>query len=276
MKLMTIRDVQNVSLDILQDIHEFCEAHNIYYTLCGGTLIGAIRHKGFIPWDDDLDIAMPRPDYDRFIKSYKSKRGYMMFSREVKSEYNVMIAYTRICEMEQTIADSSKCPWVNCETGIWIEIFPLDGASAIEEETKAVFAKAFKFRLDGLRYRFSLVPFKTFYSIWGIRGVIKALYVKTLYSHSMKRLDQHIAACRTLDFDRSPFFIDLTVTHYGMKEWNPKDLLKDRILVPFEDHSFYIMSGYDQWLRRIYGDYMQLPPENKRVAPHELFEFYWK
>lgn len=80
MKEMTLREVQLFELDILKDVHEFCMANHINYSLAYGTLIGAIRHKGFIPWDDDIDIVMPRPDYDRFCRTYKSQAGYEIFS----------------------------------------------------------------------------------------------------------------------------------------------------------------------------------------------------
>ena len=80
MKEMTLREVQLFELDILKDVHEFCMANHINYSLAYGTLIGAIRHKGFIPWDDDRDIVMPRPDHDRFCRTYKSEAGYEIFS----------------------------------------------------------------------------------------------------------------------------------------------------------------------------------------------------
>ena len=81
MKQMTNEEIQQVSLKIMKDIHDFCVKNNISYSLYGGSAIGAIRHKGFIPWDDDLDIAMPRPDYDRFIKTYRSEKGYKALAR---------------------------------------------------------------------------------------------------------------------------------------------------------------------------------------------------
>ncbi len=79
MKELTLSDVKAVSLDILKDVHEFCIAHDIKYSLAYGTLIGAIRHKGFIPWDDDIDIVMPRPDFERFFKEYKSEKGIIVY-----------------------------------------------------------------------------------------------------------------------------------------------------------------------------------------------------
>ena len=124
MREMSLKDIQGVSLDILNEIHEFCQGNSIRYTLYYGTLLGAIRHNGFIPWDDDVDIAMPRPDYDRFINSYVSKKGYKLFSREINENENVYIPFSRVCEMEKTMVISPIIPWCSSLTGVWIDIFP--------------------------------------------------------------------------------------------------------------------------------------------------------
>lgn len=100
MKEMTLKEIQAVSLEILKDVHMFCLKNDIKYTLQGGTLLGAIRHNGFIPWDEDIDIAMPRPDYERFCQTYASENGYKLICRH-NSECYVM--YARVCEMEKTL-----------------------------------------------------------------------------------------------------------------------------------------------------------------------------
>ena len=128
MREMTLTEVQQACLDILKDIHNFCQQNGIKYTLQGGTLLGAIRHKGFIPWDDDIDIAMPREDYDRFIRTYTSKKGYKLFSRELAPmRKSVFLAFSRVCEMQKTFVDCRMLPWTSEETGVWVDVFPLDG-----------------------------------------------------------------------------------------------------------------------------------------------------
>ena len=135
MRRMTIKDIQGISLDILKDIHNFCVEKNIKYTLFAGTLIGAIRHHGFIPWDDDLDIAFTRPEYEKFVKSYESKNGYQLFARE-RQEKDIYISFARVCEMKKTLVDDSYFPWTKHRTGIWVDVFPLDGADADFERAK--------------------------------------------------------------------------------------------------------------------------------------------
>lgn len=123
MKEMTLQEVQTVLLDILKDVCVFCESHNIRYSLAYGTLIGAIRHKGFVPWDDDADIVIPRPDFERFCKEYTSLKGYKLYK---PGNPNNFLLYAHVCDNSNTIA---KCryPWSNEETGIWVDILPIDG-----------------------------------------------------------------------------------------------------------------------------------------------------
>ena len=128
MKEMTLKEVQQVCLEILKDVHEFCVKNKIRYSLSGGSLLGAIRHNGFIPWDDDVDIQIPRPDYDRFIHIYKSSKGYRLFSREIDGGENVRIRLTKICEMTHTYVDNGPYQWIDKEVGVGIDVIPVDGA----------------------------------------------------------------------------------------------------------------------------------------------------
>ena len=99
MKEMTLREVQLFGLEILKDVHHFCTLNGIRYSLAYGTLLGAIRHKGFIPWDDDIDIVMPRPDYEKFCKTFKSDAGYDIFS---PVEGDCYLGYARVCDLKRT------------------------------------------------------------------------------------------------------------------------------------------------------------------------------
>ena len=101
-KQLTLRDVQMVSLEILLDVHEFCMKNGIRYFMSGGTLLGAVRHKGFIPWDDDVDIFMLRPDYDRFVASYHSDR-YVLLTMENDKDY--FLPYAHVADMERTVIE---------------------------------------------------------------------------------------------------------------------------------------------------------------------------
>ena len=114
MKEMTLNEIQNVSLEILKDFHKFCVKNNLTYSLDSGTLIGAIRHQGFIPWDDDIDVIMPRKDYDILCKTYRSEKGYKIISNINQSSF---IFFARICEMDKTVV-YTDLPWYKEETGV--------------------------------------------------------------------------------------------------------------------------------------------------------------
>ncbi len=119
MQQMTLEEIQAKSLCVLKEFHEFCTKNDIRYSLAYGTLLGAVRHKGFIPWDDDIDVMMLRPDYNRFVTLYKDNDDFACFADERK---NCLLAYARLADIKSTYVTPASV-WANRDTGIWIDIF---------------------------------------------------------------------------------------------------------------------------------------------------------
>lgn len=274
MKEMSVADIQQMSLEILRDIHCFCVENGIKYTLQGGTLLGAVRHKGFIPWDDDVDIAMPRPDYDRFIHTYKSEKGFKVFSRELPGQKNdVFIAYARVCDLRNTLVDTHYYPWTCKNVGVWIDLFPLDGDYDTVEKSKNRLNIMIPLYNRALRIRTSR---KSFYEVNGLHDKFRLLVKKVLAPFdSLSVLDKTISMSRLLDYSQSNFYCNLAFLRYGIRERHRTAVLDETLEVPFGTDKFCIMSGYDEALREKYGDYMKLPPVEKQVRAHDCYNYYW-
>ena len=260
-----------VSLDILKDVHAFCVENNIRYSLFGGTLIGAIRHKGFIPWDDDLDIAMPRPDYDKFIHKYHSQNDYKVFARELPNN-EVYLAYARVCDMVRTKVDYNNLIWNKESTGVWIDVFPWDGV----DDDKKAWEKRYDImqkysRIEGL-LRYSHRPFSMNHSFVQKKRWLKSKVFSLFYSFNI--FDKHIELCRSVAFGQTKRIINCSFLKYGMLACHNISVLDKFIKVPFEDQEFYVMEGFEQVLRENYGNYMQLPPVEERTRCHGG-QHYW-
>ena len=268
MREMTIADIQQVSLDILKDVHSFCIKENIRYSLAYGTLIGAIRHKGFIPWDDDVDILMPRPDYERFIKTYQPCKGYEILPEGKDS----MIAMARVYDVQSTYVSMPQSPWCKKKVGVWIDIFPMDGAENDFTTFKNRVDKIYDLWRKNIMYRKSQIPFEFSKGIIENLRLLKRKIVCKKYDTNIEQIN----LIKSIEYGSTDFVTSLTVPECKEKEYYPISYFKEYAEVKFEGNSFMAIKEYDNFLNYVYGDYMKLPPEEDRKPKHTFNKYYWK
>lgn len=272
MKEMTLRDIQAISLEIMKAVHAFCVENGIKYSLAYGTLIGAVRHQGFIPWDDDLDIVMPRPDYNKFCRTFK-KDGLQVISRENRKD--CLISFARVCDTRKTRI-RTMLPWIRKQgdLGVWIDVFPIDSAPDNKDEFHNLYVMAERTFQKSIGKRKAFRAINRDYSFgYNFNTLKKKLF--SLFSHSP---EYHLDVLENI-IEKTPYGSTdhLTQLAYPAKEeYMDAHVLDGFHTVPFEDGHFYVMDGYDQVLRMEYGDYMELPPTEQRTPQQHYIRFMWK
>ena len=274
MREMTLQEVQAVLLEMLKEIHSFCVEHDIKYSLSGGTMLGAVRHNGFIPWDDDADIQMLRPEYEKFIRLYTSSSKYKVFARETEDGGSVLTRIARFHEIEETYLDQGSANITEDNVGVWVDIIPVEGAPSTETEAKK-FIRGMAIGYQIIRcLQVRKAPFLTIKRYSSIKKVMKFVLGKLIsYIIPKSFVDVYIDYCKQYHIEESSYFV--ATDHYGIGEWQPKWVMSDYVLHKFENTELYIMSGYDYNLTALYGNYMKWPPVEKRVK-HSTIKFYWR
>ena len=274
MKKLTLKELQAFALEMLKDVAAFCEKSGIRYSLGYGTLLGAVRHKGFIPWDDDIDVMMPRGDYERFRQEYSSDSFRFVDCRNTPGCY---IAFGRVCDFERTEARTS-IPWLQTGSGVWIDIFPVDRVPDDRERFERIYDSMLtlmKFNV-GIRRVHTVstkkLPVRSKMRIWLLKHTHPRL-LKRDPADIVKDMDSLIG---TVSREESHHYSQLCCPDYGALEYYSEEDIDEYVRLPFEDGEFLVWKGYDRILRDSYGDYLQLPPENKRKPLQNYISFYWK
>lgn len=253
---VTMAELRQIQLDILDKIHEFCAERGLRYSLGGGTLLGAVRHKGFIPWDDDIDIMLPRPDYDRFLNEFVGVCPHYVVQHYRNDDYAFPFA---------KVYDDRTILIEHCiTTGVFIDVFPVDGLP--DESSINSYIK----RMDKLaRSVYHNTRSATMYSSFLRRWIKRLLFHSR--TKSIERLEAHL---HSYDFDSSSY-AGAIIGKYHEKEYMQIKAFKKYIDVVFEGKTYKAIADYDLYLSKHYGNYMELPPKEKQVGDH-CFEAWWK
>lgn len=263
-----LRELQLVELDILKEVVRICEKHGLRYYLLGGTFLGAVRHKGFIPWDDDIDIGMPRPDYEEFMRIAIDSLPEHMTYRNFRIGNEDTIYFSRVENSSIQVEDSSAIE--KRIRSAWIDIFPLDGMP------KNVILRIIK--KGYLLHRRLLLQYSQFNRIVNqdlpgrprheriLIRIGKAVKPERFFDtkKSLKKLDKVLRSC---DYESSDYVVNF-MGAYKFKEMFPKKIYEKTAKYLFETEMLTAPSEYEYVLTQMYGEYMNPPKESERNKHH--------
>lgn len=271
MRKLDLEEIKKLSFAVLCAVRDLCDAHGLRYSLTGGTLIGAIRHQGFIPWDDDIDIMMPRPDYDRLIQIVKQTGAeFELLCLETCGE-NYGYPFAKAC-YKGTLVQERGIQESNTPLGVYVDIFPVDGAGN-HYCTAKLWCGMFQI-LHGLKLTANWTSYR--------RSKLRKWYVEPMryVCYLISKLLGRKWLGRAIncflhgkEYAKCAYVGRLT-GDYGTKEIMPRDFFDRCIEVTFEGENFKAITEYDRFLTILYGNYMMLPPKEKQVTHHE-FDAYW-
>ena len=261
-KVKSLRELQLVELEILKDFVRFCKEKKLTYYISGGTFLGAVRHKGFIPWDDDVDVAMPRSDYEVFLKEYKGRYKVATYRNDKESPHYAIRLVDEAKKVE-TINGSTKAEW-----SAWIDVFPLDGMP-----NNYFIRKIHSFRLMKARAELGFITINQIPNKKK-RPLIEKVLIKIAKRanpfkrrSAIKQFDKIDRILKTYPETNSKYYINF-MGSYKLKSILKKDYYyKEGAFYDFEGMKLFGPKNYDAYLKVFYGDYM-LPPKKDERNKH--------
>ena len=254
-----LKQLQNVQIEILNIIDNICRENGLRYSLYAGTLLGAVRHNGFIPWDDDLDVCMPREDYNKFIFLWDKLniQGYILQNKDNTSKFTQSFSKIRknnTCFL-QTKEESGKY-----HTGIFVDIFPVDRIPTGKIKRLLYIWSCMKYQL----YTREFIPSEEKLIIKVVAMLLLKIVPDKKREKARKDFEKKLLI---YDKDKSSDIIFIE-TMGTMKKIMPYTLLDDYVYLQFGEKKYMCFKMWNEYLTKKYGDYMNLPPENERKWKH--------
>lgn len=259
-----LRELQLAELDGLVFFDKYCRSHGLTYYLCGGCLIGAVRHKGFIPWDDDTDVLMPRPDYERFLELYKKEKPsdrFLLLDDDEEHFYGNIFA--TLTDTDHTMVKDYQ-EHLDMPHGVPLDIFPIDGLA----EGKIARYIQYIWTMIYSLFRSQTVP----KNHGGLLSLGSKLLLKIFKKHKTRvRIWKYAEKKMSgYNFDEAQNVAEFCAGYYFMKKVYPRSIYKDVCELDFEGKRFFAMGDYDAYLKIPFGNYMELPPQEERLPHHEI------
>lgn len=255
------RKLKETELEILSEIDRICRKNNIQYSLAFGTLIGAIRHKGFIPWDDDIDICMTRDNLNKFksVLATDLDQKFFYIDHHINKHYGVM--FGKVMKKDTLMAEVTtprKVP--SC---IFVDVFVVDKTSLEQKKQLKQFKKIYLIRRLYLRWQFYVVKPSAFSRfLYRMAGIVLRLVPRKVFC---KKYDKN---CLRYTNEKDYAWILYGVTTSFKGAIFKKEMFEEYTDIEFEGRKFMSVKHYDEMLTSQYGDYMKLPPENQRFPQH--------
>lgn len=250
-------------LDMLSWFHDFCVEHQLRYYVLGGTLLGAVRHKGFIPWDDDIDVGMPRADYLRLETLMKQHTGRYILETPNTDQKDFYYPFTKLYDTQTTLVENTR---FKIKRGIYLDIFPLDGAGESAEEAREFFAPIHAKRNLLLTLTTGIRKGRSFYknaSVALMRIIPDWVLSKKKVLHTVDTMAQQ------KDYDQCRWVGNL-MGNWMERELVPRSFLGTPTAYPFETLTVYGPEDYEGYLTSIYGNWRELPPPEKQKPHHDF------
>lgn len=261
-KLLSLDEIKKIELQILIEFRKICNMLGLKYYLSGGTLLGAIRHKGFIPWDDDIDLAMPRSDFNKLIefsKTYINDTYKFLFL----SKNENLLPYAKFVNTKTHI--DSKYAEDEMQQHLWLDIMPMDGLPEDINEVSRIYKKA-----EYYRKIIGLCNAKLGEGKSTVKKLSKYILKPLALIYGKERaIDNLNQLAMKYDYDTAKYVGAITWGLYGPSERMLKSEVEQITEISFENHSFSTFSCWDSYLKGLYKDYMELPPIEKRIN-HEM------
>lgn len=257
--------LQEKLLEMLDWFHQYCVNNHIRYYVCAGTMLGAMRHKGFIPWDDDIDLIIPRPDYERLIRLFNKQIEHYILETPYSGDDFFPYSYAKLYDTNTTMTEHLRR---DCKRGISIDVFPLDGIGNSISEAKKNYEKFNRIQ------NFALTQIC---AVRNDRSKLKNLAITISRLIPEKFVDIKKLTIKmdkvssSFGYENNDYVMNFTST-YRLKDVLPKYIYGDPVLYPFEGIMVYGVEKPNEYLTHLYGDWKKLPPKEKRHSAHDFEE----